>query len=134
MRVAAVYLSRFTSAIEARRRPELRDLPVIVADGDPPRRVDDCSPQAIRLGVVAGMAWRQAHSRCPAGVFLLPDSAYYFEQWQRGLLALTGIGPEVENAQSGQAFLNIDGLTPLYGREEMLASAVIEAVDQAIGL
>jgi DNA polymerase IV len=134
MRIAAVYLSHFASAVEARRRLELRSLPVVIADGDPPRRVGECSPQAIHLGVFSGMAWRQAQSRCPSGVFLLPDSPYYDEQWQRSLVALTTIGPEVENALPGQAFLNVNGLAPLYGSEQALSTAVIEAVDQTIGL
>lgn len=74
-------LDQFLAAVEIRRHPELRGLPVIVGgDGDParPRQVvSTASAQARQLGVRSGMPLRTAARRCPEAVFLPVDHAAY---------------------------------------------------------
>lgn len=76
-----VDLDQFQAAVEFRRRPELRGLPVIVGgNGDPtePRRVVTCASYPARaFGVHAGMPLRSAARKCPEAVFLPLDMAAY---------------------------------------------------------
>jgi DNA polymerase-4 len=74
-------LDQFLAAVEVRRHPELRGLPVVVGgDGDPTRRrqvVSTASAEARRFGVRSGMPLRTALRRCPDAVFLPVDHAAY---------------------------------------------------------
>ncbi len=74
-------LDQFIAAVEIRRRPELRGLPVVVGgDGDPTRRrqvVATASYEARAFGVRSGMPLSTALRRCPDAVFLASDRAAY---------------------------------------------------------
>lgn len=74
-------LDQFIAAVEIRRRPELRGLPVVVGgDGDPTRRrqvVATASYEARAFGVHSGQPLSVAHRRCPGAVFLPMDSDAY---------------------------------------------------------
>ncbi|MBJ8347984.1 DNA polymerase IV [Antrihabitans sp. YC2-6] len=76
-----VDLDQFLAAVEKRRRPELRTVPVIVGGaGDPTRsrQVVACaSYEARAFGVHAGMPLRAAAKKCPDAVFLANDSPAY---------------------------------------------------------
>src|SRR5437868_1951429 len=70
-------MDAFYVAVELRRRPELRGLPVIVAGSGPRAVVTTASYEARRFGVGSAMPAAQARRLCPDGVFLGPDFAYY---------------------------------------------------------
>jgi DNA polymerase-4 len=74
-------LDQFIAAVEIRRRPELRGLPVVVGgDGDPTRRrqvVATASYEARAFGVRSGMPLSTALRRCPDAIFLPSDRAAY---------------------------------------------------------
>lgn len=74
-------LDQFIAAVELRRRPELRGLPVVVGgDGDPTRRrqvVATASYEARAFGVRSGMPLGTALRRCPDAVFLPSDRDAY---------------------------------------------------------
>ncbi len=76
-------LDQFIAAVEIRRRPELRGLPVVVGgDGDPTRRrqvVATASYEARAFGVRSGLPLSTALRRCPEAVFLPADRAAYDE-------------------------------------------------------
>ncbi|TDW81003.1 DNA polymerase IV [Kribbella sp. VKM Ac-2566] len=76
-----VDMDQFIAAVEIRRRPELRGLPVVVGgSGDPtqPRQVvATASYEAREYGVHSGMPVRAAYKKCPDAVFLPSDPAAY---------------------------------------------------------
>lgn len=78
-----VDLDQFICAVEIRRHPELRGLPVIVGGtGDPqqPRTVvAGASYEARAYGVHSGMPLRTAYRRCPDAVLLAKDDPAYEE-------------------------------------------------------
>ena len=78
-----VDLDAFICAVEVRRHPELRGLPVIVGgQGDPyqPRTVvAGASYEARAFGIHSGMPLRSAVRRCPDAVFLAKDDPAYEE-------------------------------------------------------
>ncbi|MFI6833275.1 DNA polymerase IV [Kribbella sp. NPDC050241] len=79
--VLHVDMDQFIAAVEIRRRPELRGLPVVVGgSGDPtqPRQVvATASYEAREYGVHSGMPVRAAYKKCPQAVFLPSDPAAY---------------------------------------------------------
>ncbi|GAA1591493.1 MULTISPECIES: DNA polymerase IV [Kribbella] len=79
--VLHVDMDQFIAAVEIRRRPELRGLPVVVGgSGDPtlPRQVvATASYEARAFGVHSGMPIRAAYKKCPDAVFLPSDPKAY---------------------------------------------------------
>ena len=76
-----VDMDQFIAAVEIRRHPELRGLPVVVGgSGDPTQArqvVATASYEAREFGVHSGMPLRAAAKRCPDAVFLPTDPAAY---------------------------------------------------------
>lgn len=76
-----VDMDQFIAAVEIRRRPELRGLPVVVGgSGDPNQArqvVATASYEAREFGVHSGMPLRLAARKCPQAVFLPTDPATY---------------------------------------------------------
>ncbi|WP_067695348.1 DNA polymerase IV [Nocardia jejuensis] len=107
-----VDLDQFQAAVEYRRRPELRGLPVIVGgNGDPaePRKVVSCASYPARArGVRAGMPLRAAQRACPDGVFLPQDLATYAEASEEIMTVLRGFPGRVEVLGFDEAFLAVD--------------------------
>ena len=79
--VLHVDLDQFLAAVEVRRRPELRGLPVVVGGDGNPRRprqvVATASYEARAFGIRSGMPMGQAFRRCPDAVFLPSDRPAY---------------------------------------------------------
>lgn len=122
-----VDLDQFQAAVEYRRHPELRGLPVIVGgNGDPtePRKVVTCASYPARAhGVRAGMALRFAQRRCPDGVFLPLDMATYEEASEEVMSLLRTFPGRVEVWGWDEAFLAADTADP-----ERLAAEIRGAV------
>ncbi|WP_344111804.1 DNA polymerase IV [Kribbella alba] len=79
--VLHVDMDQFLAAVEVRRHPELRGLPVVVGgSGDPSQArqvVATASYEAREFGVHSGMPLKAAWKRCPDAVFLPSDPATY---------------------------------------------------------
>jgi len=79
--VLHVDMDQFIAAVEIRRRPELRGLPVVVGGSGAPTQprqvVATASYEAREYGVHSGMPVRAAYKKCPEAVFLPSDPAAY---------------------------------------------------------
>jgi len=95
-----VDVDAFLAAVEVRRRPELRGLPVVVGgDGDPtrPRQVvATASYEARAFGVHSGMPLARAYRKCPQAVFLPSDHPAYDRASAEVMAALRSFGHPVE--------------------------------------
>ncbi|WP_082393365.1 DNA polymerase IV [Nocardia arizonensis] len=122
-----VDLDQFQAAVEFRRHPELRGLPVIVGgNGDPtePRKVVTCASYSARAyGVRAGMALRTARRKCQEGVFLPLDMAAYEEASDEVMALLRTFPGRVEVWGWDEAFLAADTADP-----ERLAAEIRGAI------
>ncbi|WP_330251556.1 DNA polymerase IV [Nocardia sp. NBC_00565] len=122
-----VDLDQFQAAVEFRRHPELRGLPVIVGgNGDPdePRKVVTCASYPARaFGVRAGMALRSAKRKCPDGIFLPLDMASYEEASEEVMALLRTFPGRVEVWGWDEAFLAADTDDP-----EQLAREIRSAI------
>ncbi len=134
MRIAFVSIPRFACAVEVLRSPQLARQPLIVGDAEQPKRVFDCSLQALRQGVRSGMAFRKATSLCPEAVVVPADPVIYRNLWERVLAALDDITPEIDDQDPGSAYLNVSGLERHYRNERALCQRIIDAIKDASGL
>lgn len=133
-----VDLDQFLAAVEVRRRPELRGLPVVVGGaGDPTQRravVTCASYEARAWGVHAGMPLRAAARRCPEAVFLPSDAPAYEEASAEVMATLRGLPVRVEVWGWDEAFLGADLTGTPYADPEALASDVRRTVATKTGL
>ncbi len=128
-----VDLDAFLAAVEVRRRPELRGRPVIVGgEGDPTKArqvVATASYEARAFGVRSGMPLRQAHRRCPNGVFLPSDHPAYEAASAEVMAVLRSFDRPVEVWGWDEAVLGVETDAP-----EDLAQQVRERVRALTGL
>ncbi len=128
-----VDLDQFLAAVEIRRRPELRGLPVIVGgEGDPTKArqvVATASYEARAFGVHSGMPLRLAHRKCPEGVFLASDRTAYDAASAEVMTVLRSFGHPVEVWGWDEAALGAETHDP-----ETLAEAIRGAVLSETGL
>jgi DNA polymerase-4 len=128
-----VDLDQFLAAVEIRRRPELRGLPVIVGgEGDPTKArqvVATASYEARAFGVHSGMPLRLAHRKCPDGVFLASDRTAYDAASAEVMAVLRSFGHPVEVWGWDEAALGAETDDP-----EALAQAIRGAVLAKTGL
>jgi DNA polymerase-4 len=108
--IAHVDMDAFYVSVELRRRPQLRGKPVIVAGPGPRSVVTTASYEARRFGVGSAMPVSQARRRCPQGVYLTPDFAYY-RQASADVMGIVRSNIEVvEVVGLDEAYLDLSGL------------------------
>jgi DNA polymerase-4 len=107
--VLHVDLDQFLAAVEVRRRPELRGLPVVVGGDGNPRRprqvVATASYEARAFGIRSGMPLGQALRRCPDAVFLASDRPAYNDASAEVMATLRTFPATVEVWGWDEAFL-----------------------------
>ncbi len=114
--VVCVLLPRFELSVAAGGRAELARGPVALAP-EPGREplIGEASAAAEALGVKAGLRLGEALARCPSLRLVAPDPAGVADEWDRVLVALEGIGAEVESERAGVACFDASGLLNLHG-------------------
>jgi DNA polymerase-4 len=128
--VLHVDLDQFLVAVELRRRPELRGLPVVVGGrGDPTERgvASTASYEARAFGVSSGTPLRTAAKRLPADAVFLPvDKPAYDEASAEVMAVLRSFPVDVEVLGWDEAFLgpHDPGVDPVALAEEVRAAVV----------
>lgn len=126
-------LDQFLAAVEIRRRPELRGLPVVVGGDGNPRRprqvVATASYEARAFGIRSGMPLAQAWRRCPDAVFLPSDRPAYDEASTDVMAVLRTFPVIVEVWGWDEAFIGATTDDP-----EALAIAIKTRVAETTGL
>ena len=127
MKVACVLITHLRAKAELQRQPHLADSPALIADRTRSRPlVVDRFPGA--TPVPPGTPLEQALSRQPEAVVLEADEPHYRRVFQQTLSALQDVADRVEDAGLGIAYVALDGLEMLYGGEEPLARALLDAL------
>ncbi|HEY5980760.1 MAG TPA: DNA polymerase IV [Microlunatus sp.] len=134
-----VDLDAFLAAVEVRRRPELRGLPVVVGgDGDPtrPRQVvATASYEARAFGVHSGMPLARAYRKCPDAVFLPTDHLAYDAASAEVMAALRSFGHPVEVWGWDEAVLGAEVADPEGLAQELRAGVLARTgLTCAVGL
>jgi DNA polymerase-4 len=135
-----VDMDAFFASVEIRRRPELRNRPVVVGGG---RRgvVAAASYEARRYGVRSAMSMSHALRLCPSLVVVPPDRAAYSETSAAVMAILRDVTPLVEPLSLDEAFLDVSGAGGSPRRQgrsatrpAQLAAGVRERVSRELGL
>ena len=108
--IAHIDMDAFYVAVELRRRPQLRGLPVIVAGSGPRAVVTTASYEARRFGVGSAIPAARARRLCPGGVFLEPDFAYYREASRAVMGIVRSHVSTVEVVGLDEAYLDLTGI------------------------
>ena len=131
MRVACVLITHLRAKAEMRRQPHLKGKPTLIVDRNPSIGtpiVVDRFPEASE--VMIGMTPEQAVSRHANAVVLDSDEPHYRRTFEQVLTSLQGISDRVEGAETGTAYVRVDGLEDLYQGEAGVVSTLLNAVPE----
>lgn len=133
---ACFYVKEFPAQALLRLRPEMRDRPCVVMEGDPPlEQVCSLTRKARILGLVRGMTRVEVDTFC--AVTVLPRS-HKEEATAKAILleCAGGFSPRVESKSEDDAFLciiDIAGTAALFGPPKSLAGNLLTRI-KALGI
>jgi protein ImuB len=130
---ACIFGKEFPAQAMLRLRPELRHLPCVVMEGEPPLQyVCSRNGKASLLGVAHGMT--QVEIDTFSSVTVLSRSSAEETAAQSALLECAGtFSPRVEDRSNGYAFLSvadISGTQSLFGPPALLAKDLLEGIKE----
>ena len=133
---ACLYAKEFPAQAVLRLRPELREQPVVVIEGEPPlQTVCSFNAKARYLGIVRGMTRVELDTF--SALIVLPRSRTEEVSTHAVMLECAGaFSPRVEDRSDGSAFLcviDIAGTEKLLGPPEVLARKLLRRV-QVLGV
>jgi DNA polymerase-4 len=128
-----VDMDAFFASVEVRRRPELRNRPVIVG-GSQRGVVAAASYPARRYGVRSAMPMAQALRLCPQAVVLPPNRAAYSEASAAVMSILRTFTPLVQPLSFDEAFLDVSGARRVHGRPALVAAQIRRRVADELEL
>ena len=130
-----VDLDAFFAAVERLDDPSLAGKPVIVGARPGGRGVvSTCSYEARAFGVHSAMPIGEAWRRCPSGVFLPVRMERYLEMSERVFAVFRDLSPEVDRLSVDEAFLDMGGMTRLWGEPREAALLLKRRVQEETGL
>lgn len=133
---ACLYAEEFPAQSLLRLRPELREQPCVVMEGEPPlQRACSLNAKACRLGIAQGMTKVEVDTF--SAVNILPRSQKEEAATKMALLECAGaFSPRIEDRSEDTAFLcviDIAGTEKLFGPPEILAKKLLACV-RALGI
>jgi DNA polymerase IV (DinB-like DNA polymerase) len=135
-----VDLDYFYAQVEMKRKPELKDRPVIVCiysgRGEYRGAVSTANYEARKMGIKSGMPIRTAINLAKnQGVFLSADREYYKQVSERIMRILEGFADSFEQVSIDEAYLDVTLKTKSnYKAAEKVASEIKERIKQKEGL
>ena len=127
-------MDAFFAAVEQKRRPELKDKPVVIGgSGDPTIRgvVSTANYEARKYGIHSAMPLKTAYKLCPHAVFLPVDMDEYARVSEIFKNVLRQFSPVMEDVGIDEAFLDLSGSER---PSEEIAREIKEEITKATGI
>ncbi len=128
-----VDMDAFFAAVELRRRPDLRGVPMMVA-GDSRSVVLSATYEARQYGVRSAMPVGAAKRLCPGIVVIPPDHQAYRAASADVMALFADVTPLVEPLSVDEAFLDVAGARRTHGSPSAIAVALRERIRTELGL
>jgi len=129
-----VDMDAFFVEVERRRRPELREAPVVVGGAGPRGVVASASYEARAFGVRSAMPVGRAIRTCPQIIIVPPDHVEYRRVSSLVFEILERFTPHVEGLSIDEAFLDVAGMRHHYEDAVAVAQAIRETILLELGL
>ena len=127
MKVACVLITHLRAKCELQRQPALAAEPAVIVDRSVGRpHVIDVFPAT--TGVPAGISLEEALSHNANTVVIEANEPAYRRVFRQVLTSLQHVSDRVEYAALGVAYVRLDGLETLYGGEERVVAALLNAI------
>lgn len=111
MPIAALIIPHFALRMSLLDQPELDGLPLVLTSPPNSRTVvNDCTPEASRQGVRAGMLLREVTALCPDAIFIEPNPVREANVFDEILRSLETFSPAIETGPPGCCYVDLGGL------------------------
>lgn len=127
-------MDAFFASVEQCVNPALRGRAIAVVGAAKRTVVTTASYEARAFGVRTGMNRWEAKKQCPHILFISGDNAKYMDASTRIMEIIKGFSPLVEPYSIDEAFIDISGLTGLFGGPLEIGRAMKERIKEETNL
>lgn len=111
MTIACILIPHFSLRMTLLERPDLDGLPLVLTSPPNTRTcVVDCSPEAAKRGVRAGMLLREVTALAPEAIFIEPNPVREAAAFERIFTALETFSPAIEPEENDRCYVDLSGL------------------------
>ena len=131
-----VDMNAFFAAVEQQYNPALRGKPIVICGNAKKRTVvAACSYEAKAFGIKNAMSVHEARALCPQVLLVGGNPEKYVDISRRIFNLLAEFSPQMEIFSIDEAFLDMTGTYPFFGKEpEDVARQIKERIRQGWGL
>jgi len=131
-------IDSFFASVEQIEYPSYRNQPVIVGadpmNGNGRGVVSTASYEARKFGIRSAMPISKAFSICPNGIFVKPDMSLYSHYSERVMNIFKKYSPSVEQISIDEAFIDVSGVSKLFGDAVSIAQKIRDDVKKETSL
>jgi len=134
-RIVHVDMDAFYAAVEVRDNPDLAGKPLIIGALPHERGVVcTCSYEARKFGVRSAMSIKEAHRRCPHGIYMHPNMEKYKAASDRVRAIWADFTDICEYISLDEGFLDITASAHLFGGAKAVGLAIKRRTREETGL